>query len=259
MKRHRGNVPPLITSPVMAWNNKNSDHGTVSEKGFEITSQGRTVPGVYWRPAEAESEHLVLLGHGGTTHKKAEYITQIAHGLAAMGISAMAIDGPGHGERSDDANALGDYDLERDDFARKWHGGGGTDAVVADWSASLDFIEAEAGARPTGWWGLSMGTMMGLPVAANDPRISVAVLGLMGSWGPNGDDLMRLAGDVQIPLRFLVQWDDQLIPRKHCLELFDELGAKRKTLHANPGEHSAVPHFEVIASLQYLAHNLAKV
>ena len=163
------------------------------------------------------------------------------------------------GQRSSDQGAFDDYGLEPNDFARRWHNDGGTEGIVADWSASLDFIESQAGARPTGWWGLSMGTMMGLPVAANDPRISVAVLGLMGSSGPNGDDLMRLAGDVKIPLRFLVQWDDQLIPREHCLELFGELGTTRKTLHANPGEHSAVPHFEVTSSLQYLAHNLAKV
>jgi len=46
------------------------------------------------------------------------------------------------------------------------HGGGGQEAVLADWRMTLDVIAAECGARPTGWWGLSMGTMMSLPVSA---------------------------------------------------------------------------------------------
>lgn len=62
-----------------------------------------------------------------------------------------------------------------------WHGGGGQDAVLSDWRRMLDFVELEFSARPTSWWGLSMGTMMGLPVSATDNRIKVAQLGLMGT------------------------------------------------------------------------------
>lgn len=46
--------------------------------------------------------------------------------------------------------------------------------------------------------------------------------------------------------------DDEIVPRDACLELFDVLGAKRKTLHANPGMHAAVPAFEVASSADYL-------
>ena len=93
-----------------------------------------------------------------------------------------------------------DFTADRDAFAKAWAGEGGTDTVIADWSATLDFLEAEEGARPTGWWGLSMGTMMGLPVTASDDRIRVAVLGLMGTWGPNGEELKALANG--LPVRF---------------------------------------------------------
>ena len=67
------------------------------------------------------------------------------------------------------------------EFDEAWIAGGGTASAISDWRLALDFIETEIGARPTGWWGLSMGTMMGLPVVASDDRIRCAVLGLMGA------------------------------------------------------------------------------
>ena len=101
-----------------------------------------------------------------------------------------------------------------------------------------------------------MGTMMGLPVCASDARIRVALLGLMGVAGPNGDDLERLAPQLACPVQFLVQWDDEIVPRAAALELFGLLGSAKKTLHANPGPHIAVPAFEVTASVDYLDHHL---
>lgn len=235
----------------MAWNGKDADSTVAVERGFELTVDDRMVPGVYWTPAGGTADRLVLLGHGGTTHKKVDYLTQVAHGLAGRGIATMAIDGPGHGDRLID---IPDDDPNR--FPKMWHKGGGTDGMLADWRAALDFIESADGSRPTGWWGLSMGTMMGLPVAATDPRIKVAVLGLMGSWGPNGDELMAMASDIDCPVRFLVQWDDEIVPRADCLELFGALATAKKTLHANPGAHAAVPRFEVVASVDYLDRHL---
>ncbi len=242
----------------MAWNGKNTTPAPAMERGFTLDVEGREVPGVYWAPAEGAADRLVLLGHGGTTHKKTDYIQELAVALAARGMAALAIDGPGHGDRADPTaettEADGGHPLAS--FEDKWNGGGGTASVVQDWVASLDFIEAEEGVRPTGWWGLSMGTMMGLPVTAADPRIKVAVLGLMGSWGPNGNDLMQLAPDVRCPVRFLMQWDDEIVPRDACLELFGALGTSKKTMHANPGAHAAVPRFEVEASVDYLIRYL---
>ena len=241
----------------MSWGGDSESNKGVQERGFTLDVDGRTVPGVYWTPESEPGERLVLLGHGGTTHKKAEYIEQLASLLVARGISAMAIDGPGHGERRVAQKGTDPSGNTLDEFPNMWNEGGGTDAVVADWRAALDFMEAEEGARPTGWWGLSMGTMMGLPVTATDKRIKVALLGLMGGGGVNGADLLRMAPDVQCPVRFLLQWDDELIPLKEGLELFNKLGTKHKTLHANPGLHSAVPRFELFTgSVDYLDQRL---
>lgn len=240
----------------MSWNGKDNTTATVAERGFTLESDGREVPGVYWAPASGAGEHLVLLGHGGGADKKVEYIEQIAHGLCGVGIAAMAIDGPGHGDRP----GADQWDpQDRTTFAKRWESDGGTQAVLADWRAALDFIEAEHGERTTGWLGLSMGTMMGLPVCVADDRIKVAVLGLMGAWGPNRADLATAAPELSIPLRFLVQWDDEVVPRDACLELFEALGSTRKTLHGNPGLHAAVPSFEMADAVGYLHHQLTKL
>lgn len=236
----------------MAWNGKDEVCGNADEKGFTLTVDGHAVPGVYWKP-KTGGDRLVLLGHGGTTHKKVDYLVNVASMLADRGIASMAIDGPGHGDR-----APADAPADPAAFEATWRDNGGTATVLTDWAAALDFIEHEEGARPTGWWGLSMGTMMGLPVCASDDRISVALLGLMGTWGPNADDLRLMAPKLTIPVRFLVQWDDEIVPRDDALALFDMIGATHKTLIANPGKHQDVPNPDVEGSVEYLDRYLGK-
>ena len=231
----------------MTWRNDAVSNEAITEREFDLTVNGQNVPGVYWRPKGGDANRVALLGHGGSTHKKVEYIQLVAKLLAERGIASIAIDGPGHGER-----ASGVEVQSSGGFADIWNAGGGTEGIVDDWQAALDFLEAEEGVRPACWWGLSMGTMMGLPVTASDSRIRVALLGLMGTWGPNGDDLKRLAPDVLCPVRFLLQWDDEIVPRNTCLELYDALGSEKKTLHANPGIHTAVPQTEISGSVEYL-------
>ncbi|MFZ4811813.1 MAG: alpha/beta hydrolase family protein [Ilumatobacteraceae bacterium] len=218
------------------------------------TLSDSAIPGVYRTPLQRSADRLVLVGHGGgsdSANKQSGYIVSIAGLLAERGIASLSIDGPGHGER-----ATFHFEGHPGELDRAWASGGGTEGVVADWRAGLDFIEAEHGVRPTGWWGISMGTMMGVPVIAADTRIRCAVLGLMGVWGSIGPELERRAPEVTCPLRFLVQWDDATIPRATCFELFDRLGSTRKTLHANPGAHAEIPAFEFEATADYLARYL---
>ena len=236
----------------MAWTDNEDTRGATTERAFKLNVDGHEVPGVYWEPAGG-SDRLVLLGHGGTTHKKADYILMLVDLLASKGIASMAIDGPGHGDRKQ--AGTGD---DMADFAKVWNEGGGTAFALVDWKAALDFIESEKGARPTGWWGLSMGTMMGLPVCVNDSRISVAVLGLMDTTGVNAKEIIASAPNLACPVRFLIQWDDELVPRETALKLFDMLGSKRKTLIANPGIHQNVPIPEFEGSISYLDRYLGK-
>jgi len=241
------------------WTGDTHEVDGVLERGFVLKVDGRRVPGVLWTPPDAEGPRpLVLIGHGATAHKRYEYVLALARELVRHHqFAAVAIDGAGHGDRR--ANA-GDDDMTIfSDFLGEWSRDGSTDEAVADWRATLDAVrrQPEVGDGPVGYWGLSMGTIYGVPLVAADRRIQVAVFGLMGLVGPTRERMAVDARAVTCPLLFIQQWDDSLIPRDSSFELFDALGAHDKRLHATPGEHSAVPAEEFVFSARFLARHLA--
>ena len=135
------------------------------------------------------------------------------------------------------------------------------DEMVGDWTCALDALSdlEEVGTGPVGWWGLSMGTIIGVPLIAACSRIEVAVLGLMGTGAPSEAFLKRIVTDarhLRCPVLFLLQWDDELMRRADVLALFDEIGTADKTLHAHPGGHVDVPVEELDASEWFLAAHL---
>lgn len=51
----------------------------IVEQRFDTACEGRTVPAILWRPEEVDAPTpLVLLGHGGTLHQRADYILAVA-------------------------------------------------------------------------------------------------------------------------------------------------------------------------------------
>jgi len=230
----------------------------VEERAFSVEVDGRTVPGVLWLPTSGEAPRpLVLLGHGATRDKRVDYLVALGRALAGRhGFAAAAIDGPGHGDRrapghDDDVQLFGA-------FLAEWSREGATDDMIADWRATLEALREldEVGDGPVGYWGLSMGTIYGLPLAAAEPRIQVAVFGLMGLVGPTKDRMAADAAALSCPVLFIQQWDDALIPRADVLAMFDALGSVDKRLHAHPGDHSAVPVEEIVFSARFLRRHL---
>jgi dienelactone hydrolase len=174
------------------------------------------------------------------------------------GFAAASIDGPVHGDRRGPDAEMGSRAVFLH-FAQTWSSDDRmTDEMVADYGATVDAVQSleGVGVGPVGWWGLSMGTILGLPFVAAEPRIGAAVLGLMGMTGPTRARIEADAPKVTCPVLFLVQWDDDLFARDTAFTLFDALGSKDKRLHASVGTHGAVPEEEFMASEGFLARQL---
>jgi dienelactone hydrolase len=230
----------------------------VRERRFDIERDGRTVPGLLWTPPDASGHRpLVLIGHGASGSKREDYVVALGRRLVRhLGYAAAAIDGPVHGDRRQPKPGP---DLPFFDFAQVWSSDATmTDAMVADWRAVLDALEGEPdiGPGPVGYWGLSMGTIIGLPVVAVESRIAVAVLGLMGLTGPTKSRIVADAPKVLCPVLFLKQWHDELFPGEAVDALFAALGSVDKRMHAHPGKHGDVPPEEFEASERFLALHL---
>ncbi|MGV9267235.1 alpha/beta hydrolase [Kitasatospora sp. NPDC003701] len=240
---------------------ESSSNGMV-ERDFTVGD----VPGVLWSPASgADRAPLVLMGHGGGAHKKHPAMTGRAHLLVTgCGFHVAVIDAPGHGDRPRTA-----YDEQEIAALREAQAVGEPEGpivvrynarlaelAVPEWQAVLDALQAlpEIGADgPVGYFGIAMGTAIGLPLVAAEPRITAAVLGLM--WP---DALIEKARQITVPIEFAVQWDDERIPREAGLALFDAFASTEKTLHANAGKHIDLPRFEADSAVRFLARHLGR-
>jgi dienelactone hydrolase len=191
-----------------------------TERAFTVDRAGDAIPGVFWRPETVRnSTPLVLLGHGGSGHKR---------------------NGPAHGDRGPVTNSNDPA------YRELWQRENPVQAMVDDWKAILDVLTALDHVDPerVGYWGVSMGTMFGLPFVASEQRIQVAVLGKAGMTGSSptrsgiAPHFERFAPLLTQPVLFSIQWDDERFDRDGQLDLFDRLGSTDKRLHAYPGEHS---------------------
>jgi dienelactone hydrolase len=214
------------------------------------------IPGVLWTPEQLSgTPPLILLGHGGGQHKQAPGLEARARRFVADGgFAVAAVDAPAHGGRPRTDQV--------DRIVARLRGGGDVAPVlvelhtllaeqsVPEWRAVLDALPEHLGAGPVGYWGMSLGCGLGVPLIAAEPRIRAAVLGLNG-------DATGAAARITVPVEFLVQWDDQLVPRAASLALFDRFASAEKTLHANPGGHGEVPAFEVDSSIRFFSRHLS--
>ncbi len=234
-----------------------TDRG-VTERRFNLVRESGIVPGILWLPAGLHYPHpLVLLGHGGSGHKRAA--RQLGLGRTFAGkwdAAAVAIDGPFHGER------------QRHDLTAEIGVDAVTDGMVDDWTATLaalSELDVVDGGR-VAYIGLSMGTRFGVPYAADTGgRLRCAVLGKYGlGQSPLAsapvDAVSRVARDaprVDVPVLFHVQWDDELFPRAGQFELFDRLGSPDKQLIAFPGTHRGASPVAIQTWCEFVAERLS--
>ena len=220
---------------------------------LELARPGkRRVTGAVWLPAPAQpARALIVLGHGASGDRYQRPIPHLARRFVnEAGCAALAMDGPVHGLRQvgPGGRAALRGELERptcvDDMVDDWH------AAIAE-AQKLDVI----GHVPIAYFGLSMGSIFGIPLLASRTDVRVATIGLLGATGAVsilGTRLLTDAARVVCPLLFLMQLEDELFDRTGYLALFDALGSTDKRLHANPGMHPEVPAEEVDFAFDFM-------
>ena len=243
----------------------------VTERLFDLTVAGERVPAVVWTPEGANGPRpLVLMGHGGSQHKKIGSLAARAKNLARkFGYATLAIDAPGHGDRiSREAAAK----LSQEVGARVRGEAGApmrssemmrtmaerTLKAVPEWKAALDLTQTFAFVgrhEHIGYWGVSMGTAIGVPFVASEPRIKCAIFGLAG-LRTGAEAMERAARSISIPVEFVFQWEDAVAPRETGIALFDAFGSKEKTMHINPGGHLDIPNFEAASWERFFVRHI---
>jgi dienelactone hydrolase len=226
---------------------------TVSDGVVERDFTVGEVPGVLWSP-ESGPDHapVVLMGHGGGLHKKTPaQQARAVETVTRWGFHVVAVDAPGHGERpltAEDEQARVEFkqartagDNERFRKASIGYALSLAERAVPEWQQTLDALQElpEIGAEaPIGYGGgVSLGTAIGVPLAAAEPRISAAIFG--GGFFAYEEELAA-ARRITVPVLFLLPWDDAYVDRRDGLALFDAFASKEKTLHANPGDHRTI-------------------
>jgi len=239
----------------MDFSSEQSERG-VTERRFDLAVGEAVVPGLIWTPEGATGARpLVLLGHGGTQHKRIDNVLALARRLVRHhGYAAVAIDAPDHGDRvtpeeaerarrSLRPNPTGPLRGLSPERLRRMNER--TAQAALEWKAVLDAVEVLPGIErgPVGYWGVSMGTIFGVPFVASEPRVKCAVFGLAG-LRPNAEAFAKAANSITIPLLFMFQLNDELMTPESGLALFTAFGSKTKSMHINPGPHVGIPGFE---------------
>ena len=202
------------------------------------------IPGILWTSGSAPAP-LILFGHNGGLHKREpRLVARARHAAANYGYAVAAIDHPGHGDRPRSAVD----DQARAELRRAMAAGEPVDEIfesfitplvekaVPEWQNTLDTLLALPEiSGPVGYSGM---TAIGIRLAVVEPRIKAAGF-FAGGFVPRAQ--REEARQVTIPLRFLLQWDDEGNDRQSALDLFDAFGSKEKTLHANVGGHAGTP------------------
>jgi dienelactone hydrolase len=233
----------------------------VVEQRFDMLVGAETVPGIRWCAEVADGPRpTILIGHGGTQHKRVPNVLGLARRFVRhLGYAAVALDAPGHGDRVTDpehaarrrqaiqariaAGPGAGSSAPDPQEAREWVER--TTKGIAEWRALLDHLDAQEAGQRYGYWGVSMGTAIGLPFVASEPRVRAAVLGLAGLGNrPGAKRFEQAARGLNVPVLLVLQWNDELVSQEAGLSLFEAIGSAGKTLHVNPGGHVQIPLFE---------------
>ena len=205
-----------------------------------------------------KSGSLVAFGHGASGDRYQAPIPYLAGKFVAAGHTVVSIDGPVHGLRQVGPGG-------REAFGAEMRRDTMVDDMNADWLFAIDLAQSESNAElnQLAYFGLSMGSIFGIPMLADTSKklpVVVATLGLIGSHGIGtrlGSRMLEDAAKLTFPVLFLMQLEDELFSREGYLELFDALASADKRIHANPGLHPDVPADEMRFAFEFMQKRLA--
>jgi dienelactone hydrolase len=246
---------------TIKWRSRGKTSDGVLEREFTVVGARDTITGVMWAPAGGPPKRspLVLIGHGGGGNKKAPTVVPTGRGFVKEhGITAVAIDAPGHGERGGVAGRSPEYYAMWADAETM------TDHASADWALVLTALLDTGMFDPgrVGWSGMSMGSLIGVPYVAQEPRIKVAALGLCGTAGSTpsrgsiGGVLVNRAPLISCPVIFMLQWSDERFTRESSLALFELIGSRDKRMLTFLGAHGDMPEEGRRAARAFVAERL---
>lgn len=221
---------------------------------FVIERDGkRPVTGALWLPDEVKGKTLVLFGHGASGDRYQTPISHLAGRFQRDGIASLSIDGPVHGLRKVGDGARGAFSAE---LQRPTH----VPDMIDDWSLAVDLVLGREDIKVDGlaYFGLSMGSIYGIPLVASRADFKVASLGLVGMMAeiPGGEEFLAAAKEIDIPLLFLMQLEDELFPREGCYAVFDAFASEDKRMHCNPGLHPEIPAEEIDFSYEFMLSHI---
>jgi dienelactone hydrolase len=238
------------------WEGEDGAGNATAEFSLQRAHSSRPVTGAFWKAEGDESAPLVLMGHGASGNRYQAPISHLAQRFTAeAGCHVLSIDGPVHGLRQVGPGG-------REAFGEEARRAGFIDDMVADWRAALAAVAAQARIGDCAYFGLSMGSIFGIPLVAALGDVKAAVLGLLGTTHAGGPFAQRMLADaarIECPVLFLMQLEDELFPRDGYLTLFDALASGDKRIHANPGLHPEVPAREVDFAFRFLHSRIARI
>ena len=242
---------------AVRWQNTDDGANHPTREFIAESDTGRTRTGALWLPDETKSPSLVAFGHGASGDRYQAPIPYLAGRFVRAGHTVVSIDGPVHGLRQIGPGG-------REAFGEEMRRDSMIDDMNADWRFAIDIARSESPIELTkmAYFGLSMGSIFGIPMLADSARelpVEVATLGLLGSQGIGsrlGARTLKDAAKLTFPILFLMQLEDELFSREGYLELFDAFASSDKRIHANPGLHPEVPPEEMRFAFDFMQKHL---
>ena len=201
----RNGAEDFRITPAPAKNDSDATHS--------VADADRPITGAIWRPDEVRPDTpLILCGHGASGDRYQAPIPHLAERFLNRGFATLAIDGPVHGLRQ---QGPGGRVALTEEFKRP----SCIDDMVKDWLLALSAVRKalDLANNPLGYFGLSMGTIFGLPFLAAAHKAGIgfsgSVLGLAGTTGAVkffSERLLDAAALIDHPVLYLMQLEDEL-------------------------------------------------